>query len=260
MWEKVSKYIERHIKLLGALLVITVIVLWLLSQLFPVLQNWMQSQGLLNVIAVVLLVDVLTRLVEMKYSTRKSISVFAEQYESYRVNVLEFIRKTKPRKVDLIEYSTATISDLLLELTKNDCKIRLLIQHPDMAVNQDQKERININIRDIYRRISKNYDAQNVEVRCYCTSASVRGRNFDDKLVIIGWYTYFFVDSIGQTNIRGDTNPVVSAYVSDTETELIRSMFNDTFNDLWNHPSTVSLGSPPWQAPIPPPLIYSKNP
>jgi hypothetical protein len=242
---KVRRFIDRHIKLIGAILVIAVLALWLLSQFVPALAKWMVEQDLLSVVIVVLLTEVITRLVEIKGGeVMRGVRVFSDQYEAYQEEIQRFVQGKRPEKVDLLECSSATLSALLVDLRKCRCKIRLLVQHPETAVTQHQTHRIKTQIEHLVRREFQEYDPEKIEIRCYCTPASLRGRNFGGELVSVGWYTY----TPDASGIIGHTNPIINAYPDSEEGRHLQKLFDTAFEWLWNHPSTVKLG-PPWLIP-----------
>jgi hypothetical protein len=245
MGGKVRKFIDRHIKLIGAILVIAVIALWLLSQFVPALAKWMVEQDLLSVVIVALLTDVITRLVEIKGGeATRDVRVFSDQYEAYQEEIQRFVQGRRPEKVDLLEYSSATLSALLLDLRKCKCTIRLLIQHPETAITKHQTHRIKAQIEHLVSTEFKEYDPEKIEIRCYCAPGSLRGRNFGGELVSVGWYTY----TSDASGIAGDTNPIINAYPDSEEGHHLHKLFDAVFEWLWNHPSTVKLG-PPWSIP-----------
>lgn len=181
------------------------------------------------------------------------ILVYKSQYGSYLDELRQFLKRTKPQKVDLIEYSTATIDPILQELKKYRCKIRILIQHPNAAISLHQKGRILKTLDDRFRRTFSDYGRESIEFRFYCLPGSIRGRNFDDQLVSLGWYTYSS-DPDEYGNIHGDSNPMISAYTDSKYGQSLLRMFKKAFDELWNHPGTVKM-EPPWKTPIPLPSL-----
>lgn len=245
MGGRVRKFIDRHIKLIGAILVIAVIALWLLSQFVPALAKWMMEQDLLSVVIVALLAEAIARLAEIKgREATGDVRVFSDQYAAYREEIQRFVQERRPEKVDLLEYSSGTLPDLLLDLRKCKCTIRLLIHHPATAITTHQAYRIKAQIGHLVNTEFKEYDPEKIDIRCYCAPGSLRGRNFGGELVSVGWYTY----TSDASGIVGDTNPMINAYPGSEEGHHLHRLFDAVFEWLWNHPSTVKLG-PPWSIP-----------
>ncbi len=184
------------------------------------------------------------------------ILVYKSQSSSYGKELHQYFTRTTPNSADFIEYSAATIEPILKELKNNNCKIRILLQHPDVAISQLQKDRILSSLDDLFRRIFKAYDPDLIEFRFYCLPASIRGRNFDNQLVSVGWYTYSS-DPEEYANIHGNTNPMINIYTDNRYGQTLLRFFTRSFNHLWDHPGTVRLDFP-WKKPIPSPKIKPK--
>ena len=65
----------------------------------------------------------------------------------------------------------------------------------------------------------------------------MRGRNYANQVVSVGWYTYLYGD--GETEIRGHTNAMVVGRSGSSEGQALFAMFDRTFAQLWDHPETV---------------------
>ncbi len=75
-----------------------------------------------------------------------------------------YINSTRLNRVRLIEYSTASIRNLLVNIKESGSTVELLICNPHKAINKDQKDRICSQIRrfpDIFQDTSK------IKIRCY---------------------------------------------------------------------------------------------
>ena len=182
--------------------------------------------------------------------------VYKSQSSSYGKELHQYFKNTKLNSADFIEYSATTIEPILEELKNNYCKIRILLQHPDVAISQLQKNRISSSLDNLFRTIFETYDPKLIEFRFYCLPASIRGRNFDNQLVSVGWYTYSS-DSEEYANIHGNTNPMINISTDNRYGQTLLRFFTKSFNHLWDHPGTVRLDSP-WKMPIPSPIIKPK--
>jgi hypothetical protein len=177
------------------------------------------------------------------------IYVYKNQHGSYLNELRQFLKINRPQRIDLIEYSTATIDPILQEMKKYRCKIRILLQHPSTSISLHQKNRILKTLDDRFRRTFADYGSGSIEVIFYCFPGSIRGRNFDDQLVTLGWYTYSS-DPKEFGNINGDSNPMIAAHTGTKYGKYLLKMFQKAFDELWDHPGTVRLNTP-WNTPIP---------
>jgi hypothetical protein len=218
---------ERHIDRIGRVLIATVIILWILSQFSDALKRWVLEEGLLNVIMIALLVEVISYIVEIKQkSSRGSSRIFKNQFDA-RQEFEQFIREQKPKKADLIELSSVKIDGLLERLDAN-CDIRLLIQHPQKAVSKLESKRIVDQLCRLQTNTLK--DHNKVNIKCYCVPASIRGRNIDEKLLNIGWYTY---SGNKEIKVTGHANPMINVYTDTREGRILKEFFTKAFDQLW---------------------------
>jgi len=233
MYAKIGEFIERNIRAFGNILVIVVVSLWVLSQFLPVIEEWIINQDLLGVLAVVLLVDAMKHIIDIKREglPAKRVQFYRNQSEAIK-EIDRYLRKNHPRHVRMIEYSTHTIFNLLERLVEYNCKVELMVQHPDLAINEHQRRRIKLNIDYLEKTLFNQYDQ--IEIRLYKVPASIRGRNLDGVLVNLGWYTY----TSGEEGIYGHSNPMINAYTECEEGQYLQDMFDQAFDWLWTHPNT----------------------
>ena len=186
--------------------------------------------------------------------TEKPFLVKQNAYEA-RQYIIDFLTKNPQMQVDMLEYSTATATDLLHVLRQTECTIRLLAQHPRTACSSFQRDRISASIKDLCIRALRDY--RNAEIRFYCTPGSLRARNFGDRLLNFSWYTYEC--SQQGVNIHGDTNSQIILRTEGSRGQILLNMFRQTFERLWNSEATVKPGPMPWTWPlkIPSPKLRS---
>jgi hypothetical protein len=237
-FQGLSRFIERRIAVLGSVLVIGVLVVWILTQFIPQLGDWVFSRGLFNVILIALVVDLLNRVVELKGSP-PGLQVFDGQDEVMPY-VVQFVEDESPKTADLLEYSTSTIRPLLDKLRKANARIRLLVCDPKVAISDQQRAVIEGSLANL-RRDFKSY--RNLQVRCYRTPASLRGRSLGGELVTVGWYTYQHEDD--ELLLAGHSNAMVLATTDTRHGRSLEAMFARTFEALWNDPQTVVLPEVP---------------
>jgi hypothetical protein len=235
--KKIRSFIDHHIQLVVAIQLSVVIGLWALSNLIPQLRDWLLTQSIFNIIIIVMLTDVLIRLAELSGDETSRVSIFRDEPRAYPA-LRDHIERRRPKRADLIEYSTATIHDLLENLKDSHTALRILICNPDHAVNDFQRDRITDRIRDLITLTFREYHT--VEVRMYRLPASLRGRLIDDDYVTVGWHTY----GHGDAGLSGHTNPMVSCRTDNEQGRAIRDMFTEAFNRLWSDDTTTVLISP----------------
>jgi len=149
--------------------------------------------------------------------------------------LIAFVERDKPKKADLIELSTASIDPLLESLIRENCQIRLLIQNPNSAITDFQKDRIQQRIRDLMSVTLREYTRS--EIRLYAVPCSIRGRLIGESVINVGWYTY----SNDEIGAYGHINPLVTARVDTPEGRELCKMFQRAFEWLWDHPKTLTL-------------------
>lgn len=148
-----------------------------------------------------------------------------------------FMNRYKPEKVSIIEYSSNYAKSYIEKLVRlRNVEIKLLICNPAYAINKEQSFRICQQIKEL-KKLKEEYDS--LEIRCYNKPASIRGRNFDDKCLLIGWYTYNtdYKDdtrNINQEGIQlwGHNNPLLLA--TKKNNNLLLEYFNKIFDSYWN--------------------------
>lgn len=163
------------------------------------------------------------------------IKVYGENKDT-KNDLERYIDDVKPEKVCMIEYSSECVKDLIRHLikTRTSPEIRLLIQHPDEVKSiSGQPGRIWGVITGTYYQEKEIRDYRNLKILCYKQRTSFRGRNFDDKLINIGWYIYTYEDN--EQEVYGHNQPVITFREGYEGFSDIKRMFNYTFDNLWEH-------------------------
>ncbi len=175
--------------------------------------------------------------IKEKLEEKDKIRFYETQYKAGSY-VYEYIDKKKPKKADLLEYSSTHCIGVISKLGTN-CKIRLLIAHPEIAEDL-QKEKIIRRIREIHDMDYEEY--KNVTTKCYFeikgkdgnkynAFSSIRGRKFNDEFICIGWYTPH--NKIGG-GLCGHQNPMICGYTNNKPGRILKKHFDNTFEILWN--------------------------
>ena len=150
--------------------------------------------------------------------------------------LIKYIEDEKPHCIKMIEYSSKHVNDLISTLISNrtNPKIFLLIQHPNVAKSiKGQKERIMAHLKTVMylEREFKSFD--DLKILFYEQRASLRGRNFDNKLINIGWYIYKLEG--GEMHVNGHKRPSFVLKDNYEGFSIIQKMFNDNFVNLWTN-------------------------
>jgi hypothetical protein len=175
------------------------------GQFVPDFIDILVRRGVISLVTLILVLDISAHITEIL--THRGPHVSRDQ-EADTPALLELVKTTKIAEADLLEYSGATVDNLIIELRRQDAKIRLLIKHPD-GLGPHQRRRILQQLHGLlYTRFR---DYQKAEIRCYRAQASLRGRRLAPIAINVGWYT---PDISGRFEILGDTNPLITAPLS----------------------------------------------
>ena len=217
-----------------------VAVAWIVSNFWEPLRKVLVERQLINVLLFLLVVNTLFYLDGVARQLRAGglggILRISRDQKSDNQAFRDLIDHTKPRRADLIEFTTDTIHEIVDDLVAKKYTIRLLVKHPE-GLTKFQKVRLKSRLDDLDRRtLDKHPDMRSkVQIRCYRQPASLRGRKLDDKVINVGWYT----PKVGEVQVNGDGNPLVTASFDTPEGRHLGAMFDEAFKDLWGDPGTV---------------------
>jgi len=240
MLEKIQEVREKYYGKISAAIIGVIIVLLMLSEVFPLVKFILIEKNAISVLILAILMDAGNHLIRLcrKLEEGAKTKFFPSQV-SANDDVIEYIKRERPQRADLIEYSAATILDILDNLKNVNCKIRLLIAHPEIAISDLQKRRIIGRIADLVTIDFKGY--QNAEIKCYKeyafnrksykAFASLRGRKFDDEFISVGWYT---PTKKVEGGILGHENPMINSYIDTECGRALKRMFDEVFETLWD--------------------------
>jgi hypothetical protein len=160
--------------------------------------------------------------------------------------IIEFIRRENPQVVKMLEHS-ATYGrhyiDAIKALDSRIKEIRLLMHNPfEEMISDLQKERACEQIRTLKL---VDFESDVLKIRCYSQRASLRGRKFDNELVVLGWYAYYYdpnYPEYGNNQIWGHNNPLIVSRLRD-QGKCLGEMFDRVFDFLWNDPGSASLST-----------------
>jgi hypothetical protein len=149
-----------------------------------------------------------------------------------------------PQVVKMLEHSATCgrhYIDAIKSLDSKIKEIRLLIHNPfEEMISDLQKERTCEQIRTL-KLVDFGRDV--LKIRCYNQRASLRGRKFDNELVVLGWYTYYYdlnYPEYGKNQIWGHNNPLIVSRLRN-QSKYLGEMFDRVFDCLWNDNGSASL-------------------
>lgn len=202
--------------------------------------------------ALFLLGVVIDHVIQLRKESR--VEIFDDDYKA-EDRQKGIIDEARPQRIKLCEYSGASdsIKGILRRLlNSSDTKsIKLLLHHPEeICSSTDPDCRSNYQINRIIGNLenlshatyqhSQDTNEVVLRIKCYKKPASLRGRNFDGKYIILGWYTYDRKARRKDTDqLWGAENPIIIAPCSDEDGNKLRDWFDNVFDDLWNQ--AVSL-------------------
>jgi hypothetical protein len=167
---------------------------------------------------------------------REGIEIYKTDHVASRKQ-REFVANRKPKKAQLCEYSSGTVTSLLMDLAEVETtrSVQLLVCHPDRAFNDYQKDRIVGQMSALANSITvEQAQDMGLEIRCYEHPASLRGRVIDDELVVFGLYTHDRRSHLTtEQQIWGAENPVVMTFRTHPYGEVMSNWFNEVFARLW---------------------------
>jgi hypothetical protein len=155
---------------------------------------------------------------------------------------LEYIRTQRPKRVRMFEYSGYMIASLLKELSDSSGtkSVKLLLFDPRKATEWHSRYRILPVIASLPITFGEREDID-LQVRCYSTPASLRGRNYDERVIVAGWYTYDRRDGQpDEAQLWGGHNAVVMTPCDNSSGAALRATFNRAFDAIWRYATPLT--------------------
>lgn len=215
--------------------------------------------------------DLAIALLELSYETLRpsdQVEVLTDDGD-VAASLINYIKNEHPRTLRFLELSAASVSPVLASAIQSlsDCKIQLLVADPRMLSPFHWKKRM----LPVLQRLELAFNefqgntksSLSIEARCYGfynppetdppppsawpdALPSFRGRNFDDGLLSIGWYSYAPVVGNLQApkspaarvypvrEVWGHFNPVIMARPDDSGFAALKSFFDQQFEAIWS--------------------------
>lgn len=231
-----KEFREKYHRWLIYLTALIILGLLTAKEIFPILNETLQEKGVISGIILIFLVDVVNSLfiIEMELKESRQPYIYQTQAQAMHERIIKYINERKPKKVDMIYYSAYTALDLIDILKSVNCRIRLLIQHPENAEGEFQRGIIQTQIRALSDIRLKDYD--NAEIKVYTRFPSIRGSKFDDDLIDVGWYT---PAEEKKGWLRGHDNPEIICSTKDESGRILGIMFDNVFKYLWKESDSI---------------------
>lgn len=154
--------------------------------------------------------------------------------------IIDYIRRAKPRTAAMLEFSTATTGAILRALRDVEASVYLLAANPERVSGWHQA-RMRRALTDLLQIDIKDYDK--LRLRLYGVPPSLRGRHIGE-LIVLGWYTYRDnkrIDAFDPASVEvwGHDNAIVAGRHDDSDGAVLASWFTREFERLWTHRSTL---------------------
>jgi hypothetical protein len=153
---------------------------------------------------------------------------------------IEYIRRERPQRATMLEFSTATTGSILRALRDVGASIYVLAANPE-RVSGWHESRMRHALNELVSIDFETYDK--LQIRLYSVPPALRGRRIGD-LVILGWYTYRDnkrLDSLDPASVEvwGHDNAIIAGRHSEIDGSVLGVWFSREFERLWGHRSTL---------------------
>lgn len=144
----------------------------------------------------------------------------------------KFIDANTIAKAKMIQYSGDMIRPIIAKLLAKNVKIEILLQHPQKALNLDQL----LKMASFHERVTTDFkNPKNLVIKYYTEPASVRGVKLDEKVLVVGWYTYRVKSHTEPKSwLYGHNNAAVRIQPVSVSRDLTET-FDDVFQSLWDN-------------------------
>ena len=168
-----------------------------------------------------------------------------------------YIEEQHPRTVDLLEYSAFGAMPILAKLAEvgSTRTIRLLVGHPAAAISDYQRDyRLAEALRALAYRVPTDEVVKiGLQVKCYKEHPSIRGRLFNEKLLVMGWYSFDdrgLADPGGRP-MAGGSNALVAAEIDHEVGRRLGQTYTRTFEHLWRDATNAHDAWEPYREQLP---------
>lgn len=173
------------------------------------------------------------------FERKPGIWAFATQNDIEQ-QTIEYIRRERPQRATMLEFSTATTGSILRALRDVDASIYLLAANPE-RVSGWHESRMRSALNEL---VNIDFEAYGkLRLRLYSVPPALRGRRIGE-LVILGWYTHRDnkrLDSFDPASVEvwGHDNAIIAGRYSEIDGGVLGVWFSREFERLWAHRSTL---------------------
>jgi hypothetical protein len=174
------------------------------------------------------------------------VQVFAQEAEEAVRRQQELISDMRLKSVKLCEFSSYTAIQYLshLRACDNTDSVQLLVCDP-RQVSEDQRSRTYNAIHNLSLEINQSAaQRMGLKIKCYSREhAALRGRNYDNQFVVLGWYTFHRKPNVRpDPRLYGAHNPVLIALCNNPYGGTLRETFDEIFDSLWQDAIPLQSG------------------
>jgi hypothetical protein len=231
LYRKIIELRQRYAKVVAIAIGLIAVVAFLLAQAIPDVKDWMLDSNALTLLIFLLVLDISYALSQI--ALRRQITVSRDQDED-RSEFLELCKDSRIDDADLLEYSTAEAREFIQALRARQCRMRILVKHPESVAEVLQQQKIVIHVQTLMKQVLNKYEA--ASIRFYRQPASIRGRRLGKAYVNLSWYTPDL--DTPELEVLGHTNPLITVDLASREGQHLCRMFQGLFDRLWDSPST----------------------
>jgi hypothetical protein len=231
-YERIQAFVEKHITKLGSLLMVLAVAAAIAGALFQPVQQALTNSRVFEVFIIGLLIEITTRLIQLKEVT-PGIQI-AENQRIAMPDLVRHVRETRPATVQLFEFSSLSIRDLLAACFDSGARVQLLLHDPYRdCINELQRQVIEAQILTL--ESGSLGDTSKLELRFYVAPAALRGRRLGTVLNV-GWYSYFHRQD-GTPDLLGSQNAMIT--VDARSFSQLADFFDKRFKVAWAEAFTL---------------------
>jgi hypothetical protein len=160
----------------------------------------------------------------------KKHKVYEQQEDMYR-DIMKYIEEKPIKTAILIQYSGHRSISLIDKLIRKNAEITVYLQHPEDAINQWQKERIQMTIENLRRCRTTN----KLTIYGYDVPASIKGVLINEELLAVGWYAYGHTHDDDEIQLSGHSIAGMLFHKGSDEYEIFKTMFMKQAADFEKH-------------------------
>lgn len=225
-YERIRGFVDRYINRLGSVLIVLVVAAAVVGNFIGPVQDFLTASRVFEVVIIALLLEAISRLVELK-GAGPGVEI-SENQRAAMPDLVRHVRETRPASVQLFEFSSLSIRDLLASVLDSGARVQLLLHDPYQGMINDLQRKV-IESQVLTLESGSLGDISNLEIRFYTTPASLRGRKLG-TLLNVGWYTYFR-RADGTPDLLGSQNAMITV---DARTySQLADYFDQQFQAAW---------------------------